>query len=398
MDAYIYDAVRTPRGSIRKNGSLHEIEPIELVKQLFEALQTRNQHLVPAIEDVILGCVTQIRDQGANIAKTAVTYAGLPYSVPAMTITRFCTSGLDAISIAASKVHSASQNVIIAGGVESVSRVPMFSDEGAWFNQVHVSEQTKFLHMGISADLMAQLANVNRRQLDAYAVRSHHLAATAQKENRFHNTVVPVRSKEAVVLSHDELVREDCSLESLATLEPSFAPFLTKQQAATIKSEFPKLSEFQHVHHVGNSPSLADGAALLVIGNEEAQWQLKKQPIAKIIGTMSIAEHPMLLLGGQSAAEKLLEKCGLTIDDMDVIEFYEAYAATAVKAMQDWQVADEKFNPNGGVIATGHALGATGAMMVCSLLDELIHRNGKYGLVTLSGGGGVGTAMIIEKR
>ena len=397
MDAYIYDAVRTPRGSTRKNGSLHEVEPIELVKQLFDALQTRNNNLTPAIEDVILGCVTQIKDQGTNIAKTAVTYAGLPYSIPGMTITRFCTSGLDAISIAATKVHSASQNVIVAGGVESVSRVPMFSDNGAWFNVPHVSEQTKFLHMGISADLMAQLANVNRQQLDAYAVRSHHLAATAQKENRFLHTVVPVHHKEEVVLSHDELVREDSSINTLANFEPSFAPFLTKQQSATIKSEFPALTEFQHVHHVGNSPSLADGAALLVIGNEEAQWQLKKQPIAKIIGTLSIAEHPMLLLGGQSAAEKLLEKYGFTIDDMDVIEFYEAYAATAVKAMQDWNVVEEKFNPNGGVIATGHALGATGAMMVCSLLDELLHRNGKYGLVTLSGGGGVGTAMIIEK-
>jgi acetyl-CoA C-acetyltransferase len=397
MDAYIYDAVRTPRGSIRKNGSLREVEPIELVKQLLEALQKRNHHLTHAIEDVILGCVTQIKDQGANIAKTAVTYAGLPYSVPAMTITRFCTSGLDAISIAASKVHSATQNVIVAGGVESVSRVPMFSDEGAWFNQVHVSEQTKFLHMGISADLMAQLGKIKRQELDAFAVRSHHLAAKAQKENRFHNTVIPVSHQDEVLLTHDELVRDDASLETLAALNPSFAPFLTKQQFATIKSEFPTLSELQHVHHVGNSPSLADGAALLVIGHEEAQWQLKKPPIAKIIGTLSIAEHPMLLLGGQSAAEKLLEKYGFTIDDMDVIEFYEAYAATAVKAMHDWHVPSEKFNPNGGVIATGHALGATGAMMVCSLLDELLHHNGKFGLVTLSGAGGVGTAMIIEK-
>ena len=341
--------------------------------------------------------MTQIKDQGANIAKTAVTYAGLPFSIPGMTITRFCTSGLDAISIAASKVHSTNHNVIVAGGVESVSRVPMFSDEGAWFQQPHVREQTKFLHMGISADLMAQLASVNRQQLDEYAVRSHHLAAKAQKENRFSKTVIPVRNKEEKVLSHDELVRGDASLKTLATLEPSFGPFLTNMQTAMVKSEFPSLSEIQHVHHVGNSPSLADGAALLVVGNEEAQQRLNKQPIAKIIGTFSIAEHPMLLLGGQSAAEKLLKKYEFTIEDMDVIEFYEAYAATAVKAMQDWHVSDGKFNPNGGVIAYGHALGATGAMMVCTLLDELRYRNGKYGLVTLSGGGGVGTAMIIEK-
>ena len=397
MDAYIYDAVRTPRGSIRKNGSLHDVEPIELVKQLFDALQKRNSNITTAIEDVILGCVTQIKEQGANITKTAVSYAGLPYSIPGMTITRFCTSGLDALSIAASKVHSASQGIIVAGGVESVSRVPMFSDKGAWFSQPHVSEQTKFLHMGISADLMAQLGNLDRHQLDAYAVRSHQLAAKAQKENRFRNTLVPVQLKEEVALAHDELIREDASLESLASLESSFAPFLTRKQVATIKSELPHLSTFQHVHHVGNSPSLADGAALLVIGNENAKLQLNQKPIAKIIGTLSVAEHPMLLLGGQSAAEKVLKKYDFTFQDMDVIEFYEAYAATAVKAMQDWDVTTDKFNPNGGVIATGHALGATGAIMVCTLLDELQYRNGKYGLITLSGGGGVGTAMIIER-
>ena len=397
MDAYIYDAVRTPRGSIRKNGSLHDIEPIELVKQLLDALQQRNSHITSAIEDVILGCVTQIQDQGANIAKTAVSYAGLPYTIPGMTITRFCTSGLDAIAIAASKVHSANQDLIVAGGVESVSRVPMFSDKGAWFHQPHISEKTKFLHMGISADLMAQLAGLNRQQLDQYALRSHQLAAKAQHENRYRNTLIPVVLKDEVVLSHDELIREDTSLEILATFEPSFAPFLTRKQITTITTEMPHLSVFQHVHHIGNSPSLADGAALLVIGNENAKQKLTQQPIAKIIGTLSIAEHPMLLLGGQSAAEKVLKKYGFTFQDMDVIEFYEAYAATAVKAMQDWDVEEEKFNPNGGVIATGHALGATGAIMVCSLLDELKHRNGKYGLVTLSGGGGVGTAMIIER-
>ncbi|WP_341322832.1 acetyl-CoA C-acyltransferase [Solibacillus sp. FSL H8-0523] len=397
MDAYIYDAVRTPRGSTRKNGSLHDVEPIELVTILLNALQNRNSTLPNVLEDVILGCVTQIKEQGANVAKTAVTYAGLPYSVPGMTINRFCTSGLDAISIAASKVHSASQQVIVAGGVESVSRVPMFSDEGSWFSQSHVSEQSKFLHMGVSADLMAELGNINRTQLDAYAVRSHQLANKAQQENRFQSSIVPVSLNDETILAHDELIRENTSLETLAALEPSFGPFLAKKHKEMIASELPTLAEFQHVHHVGNSPSLADGAALVVVGNEAATKKLNKPPIAKIIGTLSIAEHPMLLLGGQVAAEKLLKNCHLTFEDMDVIEFYEAYAATAVKAMQDWQVSEETFNPNGGVIATGHALGATGAMMMCSLLDELAYRNGKYGLITLSGGGGVGTAMIIEK-
>lgn len=397
MDAYIYDAVRTPRGSTRKNGSLQEIEPVELVKKLFYALQNRNKALTNAIEDVILGCVTQIKDQGANIAKTAVTYSGLPYSIPGMTINRLCTSGLDAISIAASKVHSTHQQIIVAGGVESVSHVPMFSDEGAWFSQPHVSEQAKFLHMGISADLMAALGKISRQQLDVYAVRSHQLAAKAQKENRFQQSIVPIQLNEENTFSQDELIRNNTSVEALASLEPCFGQFLSTKQQQLITTELPTLTEFQHVHHVGNSPSLADGAALLVIGNELAAKKLNKAPIAKIIGTLSTAEHPMLLLGGQVAAEKLLAHCDFCIDDLDVIEFYEAYAATAVKAMQDWRVAEEKFNPNGGVIATGHALGATGAIMVCSLLDELEHRNGKYGLVALSGGGGVGTAMLIEK-
>lgn len=397
MDAYIYDAVRTPRGSTRKNGSLHDVEPIELVKQLLDALQQRNNHLSPVIEDVILGCVTQVKDQGSNIAKTAALYAGLPYTVPGMTINRFCTSGLDAVAIAASKVHSPSHDVIVAGGVESVSRVPMFGDGGAWFANPKVSVQTKFLHMGISADVMATLAQLDRQQLDAYAVRSHKRAAQAQQDNRFSHTVIPITAKGEILLSQDELVRANSSVEAMQALEPSFAPFLSEQQRKMIQQEFSEVKELNHVHHVGNSPSLADGAALIVVGNAAAQQHLQQSPIAKIIGTLSIADHPMLLLGGQMAAEKLLKKCNLTIEEMDVIEFYEAYAATAVKAMCDWAVDEKKFNPNGGVIATGHALGATGAIMVCSLLDELQHTGGKYGLVTLSGGGGVGTAIILEK-
>lgn len=398
MNVYIYDAVRTPRGSTRKNGSLKEIEPVELVAQLFEALETRNHGLLEQAEDVVLGCVTQIKDQGSNIAKTAALYAGLPYTVPGITVTRLCTSGLDAVAIAANKVQSGSDDLIIAGGVESVSRVPMFADEGAWFSNPHISETTKFIHMGISADLISTIEIQQREDLDAYAVQSHQRASIATRNGVFNESLIPVKNSDgSVLLAQDELIRTEMTVESLAGLEPSFGKFFTPKQREIVQEEFEKLSTIKHLHHVGNSPSLADGASLIVVGSETIQTQLGISPKARIIASTSASDHPMLLIGGQKAAEKLLAKNNFTIDDMDVIEFYEAYASTTLKAMNDWQVDPEKFNPNGGVIAMGHALGATGAMMICTLLDELTRKNGKYGLVVLSGGGGVGTAMIIEK-
>ena len=398
MDAYIYDAVRTPRGSTRKQGALQKVAPIELVRQLFQALEARTNGLLEQADDIVLGCVTQTKDQGANIAKTAALYAGVPYHVPAMTITRLCPSGLDAVAIAASKVHSGSDDIVIAGGVESVSRVPMFADEGAWFADPHVSEVTKFIQMGISADLIATLENQERQQLDAYAVQSHERALRATKDKVFHHSLVPVKdSNGAILLGQDECIRPRTTVESLATLEPSFERFFTSRQREIVHEEFPQLTAIQHVHHVGNSPTLADGASLIVVGSQAMQERLAVQPKARIVGVANASDHPLLLLGGQKAAEKVLAKNNLSIADMDVIEFYEAYASTTVKALNDWEVDAELFNPNGGVIAMGHALGATGAMMLCTLLDELTRKNGKYGLVALSGGAGVGTAMIIEK-
>lgn len=395
MDAYIYDAVRTPRGSIRKNGSLKNLKPAQLFEKLATALDHRNEQIMPHAQDVILGCVTQIKDQGANIAKTSTMYSKLPETLPAMTINRLCTSGLDAVSIAASKVHSGFEDVVLAGGLESVSSVPMFSDAGAWFTDPEISHATKFVHMGISADLMATLEHFSRSELDEYAARSHQLAADQQ--NRFQHTLVPVRDKGTLLLNQDETIRAQTSIETLQHLEPCFEPFLTATQREIIQQQFPMIESITHQHHVGNSPSLADGAGLLVVGNKLAEQKLQTKPLAKIIGTTSVATHPMLLLGGQTAAETLLKKCQLSIDQIDVIEFYEAYAATAVKAKKDWHATDEQFNPNGGVIATGHALGATGAIMLCSLLEELEYKNGRYGLIAMSGGGGVGTAMIIER-
>jgi len=398
MDAYIYDAVRTPRGTTRKNGALQGVAPVELVKQLFTTLEARANGLLEQTEDIVLGCVTQVKGQGSNIAKTAALYAGVPYEVPAMTITRLCPSGLDAVAIAANKVHSGSDDLVIAGGVESVSRIPMFADEGAWFADQRVSELTKFIQMGISADLIATLESQNRQQLDAYAAQSHQRALRATKEGVFQESLVPVKDSDGhVLLAHDECIRPNMTAESLAVLEPSFARFFTPRQREIVQQEFLQLTEIQHVHHVGNSPALSDGASLIVVGSQAVQERLNIQPKAQIVGVANASDHPMLLLGGQKAAEKVLAKNHLSITDMDVIEFYEAYASTTVKAMNDWQIDPANFNPNGGVIAMGHALGATGAMMICTLLDELTRKNGKYGLVALSGGAGVGTAMIIEK-
>lgn len=397
MDVYIYDAVRTPRGSTRKNGSLKEIEPVELVAQLLQALEERTHSLLEQTEDVVLGCVTQIKDQGSNIAKTAALYAGMPYTVPGITVTRLCTSGLDAVAIAANKVRSGSDDLILAGGVESVSRVPMFADEGAWFANPKISDITKFIHMGLSADLIGTIEHHQRAELDGYAVQSHQRAANATRNAVFSNSLIPVKNKDGTtLLAQDELIRPDTTLQSLATLEPSFEKFITAKQRAMVEEEFEGITAIEHLHHVGNSPSLADGASLIAVGSKAVQAKLGISPIARIIDSTNASDHPMLLIGGQKAAEKLLAKHNLTIEDMDVIEFYEAYASTTLKAINDWQVDSEKFNPNGGVLAMGHALGATGAMMVCTLIDELKRKNGKYGLVVLSGGGGVGTAMIIE--
>lgn len=396
MEAYIYEAIRTGRGSIRKNGSLLSVAPVELMRQLFHALEQRTPHITEQLEDIILGCVTQIEAQGTNIAKTAALYAELPDSIPGMTVTRLCTSGLDAIAIAAAKVQSGQASLLAAGGVESVSTVPMFADKGAWFADPIIANKSRFVHMGISADLMASLYNISREEMDLFAANSHKKAAVADANGHSSDAMIPIVNESGeLLLQEDENIRPATTLEQYAALPPVFEQFLTEQQRKLIEEQFPELEAVQFQHTAGNSPTLADGAALLVIGAKQNDPSLT--PRAKIVGALSVASHPMLLLGGQTAAEKLMEKHSLSFDDLDVIEFYEAYSATAVKAQKDWQVSDERFNPNGGVIATGHALGATGAILVVSLIEQLERKNGRYGLVTLSGGGGVGTAMIIER-
>lgn len=398
MEAYIYDTVRTPRGAARKSGSLLEVNPIHYVAQLFHALEVRNELNLAEVNDIVLGCVTQVRDQGANIAKIAALFAGLSHTIPGMTVNRYCASGLDAIIIAAAKVKAGIDELIIAGGVESSSRVPMFSDEASWFTNDEVREKTNFLHMGISADLMVSLFGMNREELDEYAYESHVRADRAYKQGYFDRSLVAVYDQHNErLLEKDELVRPDISMSKLATLLSSFSEKHVKAMKETIQQQFPQLHEIHHLHHAGNSPALADGASLVIIGSKEKGEKLGLTPRARIVASTTESDHPLLLGGGQKAAETVLKKSGLSIADIDLFEFNEAFAATVLKFQRDFQLHRNQLNVNGGVIAMGHALGATGGMLICTLLDELERRNQQRGLVAISGAAGIGTAFIIER-
>ncbi|MFD1929081.1 acetyl-CoA C-acetyltransferase [Sporosarcina siberiensis] len=398
MDAYIYDAIRTPRGSARKSGSLTAIQPIILVSNLLDAFSERHTFDKEVVEDLVLGCVTQVKDQGANIAKIAALYAGWPTSMSGTTVNRFCASGLDATGMAAMKVHSAMEDVVIAGGVESVSRVPMFGDEGAWFADDHVRQKTNFVQMGISADIMATLEGFSREELDEYAVQSQERAAYARENGYFSNAIIPVKNDEGeIVLQHDELIRAESTVALLGKLDPSFERIGLGEAEKKIFEAFPQIEKVTYLHHAGNSPSLADGASLLLIGNEKAENLLGIKPRAKILASANASANPFLLTGGQEAAKKVLLKSGLRVEDIDLFEYNEAFAAAPLKFMKDLKVSRDQLNVNGGAISMGHALGATGGMLVATVLEELERRGQKRGLIAVSGGGGIGTALIIER-
>lgn len=398
MDAYIYDAIRTPRGSARKSGSLTAIQPIKLVSNLLDALSERHTFDKEVVEDLVLGCVTQVKNQGANIAKIAALYAGWPTSMSGTTVNRFCASGLDATGMAAMKVHSAMEDVVIAGGVESVSRVPMFGDEGAWFADDHVRQKTNFVQMGISADIMATLEGFSREELDEYAVQSQERAAYARENGYFSNAIIPVKNDEGeIVLQQDELIRADSTVELLGKLEPSFVRIGLGEAEQKIYEAFPQIEKVTYLHHAGNSPSLADGASLLLIGNKKAENLLGIKPRARILASANASANPFLLTGGQEAAKKVLVKSGLRVGDIDLFEYNEAFAAAPLKFMKDFKISRDQLNVNGGAISMGHALGATGGMLVATMLEELERRGQKRGLIAVSGGGGIGTALIIER-
>lgn len=399
--AFIYDAIRTPRGRGKANGSLHRVKPVTLVTGLLDELQVRHSELDPnAIDDVILGCVSPVGDQGADIAKTAAIAAGLPDTVGGIQINRFCASALEAVNMAAQKVASGWDQLIIAGGVESMSRVPMGSDGGAWAMDPETAYDTYFVPQGISADLIATTEGFSREDVDAYAVEAQRLAADAWSAGHFAKSVIPVKDRNGVViLDHDEHMRPGTTMEDLAKLKPSFAGIgeMGGFDAVALQ-KFHWVEKINHVHTPGNSSGIVDGAAVVLIGNEEVGKKYGMVPRGRVVATaVSGADPTIMLTGPTPATEKVLATAGLEPSDIDVWELNEAFAAVVLKWMKDFDLPRDRVNVNGGAIAMGHPLGATGAMIFGTVLDELERSGGRYGLVTLCIGGGMGVATIIER-
>ena len=399
-EALVFDALRTPRGKGKSNGSLHSTKPVDLVVGLMHEMLSRNVDLDPArVDDVVLGCVTPVGDQGADIAKTAAIKAGLPDTVAGVQLNRFCASGLEAVNVAAQKVASGWEDLVFAGGVESMSRVPMGTDGGAWAMDPETAYDTSFVPQGISADLIATVEGFSREDVDAYAVRSQERAAKARDEGRFDNSVVPVLDiNDQVVLDKDEFIRPGTTVETLAGLKPSFATIgdMGGFDAVALQ-KYHWIEKINHVHTPGNSSGIVDGAALVAIGNEKTGEEMGLKPRARILATaLSGADPTIMLTGPAPASRKALAKAGLTVDDLDLVEINEAFAAVVLRFVKDMGLDMEKVNVNGGAIAMGHPLGATGAMILGTLVDELHRTGGKYGLATLCVGGGMGIATVVE--
>ncbi|MFH7322926.1 acetyl-CoA C-acetyltransferase [Aeromicrobium sp. JJY06] len=401
-EAFIYDAIRTPRGRGKKNGSLHEVKPISLVTGLLDEIKVRNPDLDPnQVDDVVLGVVSPVGDQGADIARTAVLAAGFGQQVAGVQLNRFCASGLESVNQAASRVKSGWEDLIIAGGVESMSRVPMGSDGGAWAMDPKTSLDTGFAPQGIGADLIATIEGYSREDVDTFAAESQARAAKAIANGYFDRSIVPVRDLNGLtVLDHDEFVREGTTVESLSGLKPSFADIgdLGGFDAVALQ-RYVDVDQINHVHHAGNSSGIVDGASLVLIGNENAGARHGLTPRARIVSTAVIGSEPTIMLTGPGpACRKALDKAGLSIEDIDLLEINEAFAAVALKLMRDLDdFPHDRTNVNGGSIAMGHPLGATGAMILGTLVDELERREKRYGLATLCIGGGMGIATIVER-
>ncbi|GAB3990794.1 acetyl-CoA C-acetyltransferase [Nocardioides marmoraquaticus] len=399
-EAFVYDALRTPRGKGKKDGSLHEVKPVDLVVGLLDAVKERNPSLDPErVDDVVLGVVTPVGDQGGDIAKTAALAAGYPETVAGVQLNRFCASGLEAVNQAASRVRGGFEDLILAGGVESMSRVPMASDGGAWAMDPATAFDTDFVPQGIGADLIATVEGWGRDDVDTFAVESNHRAAKAWADGRFERSVVPVRDRNGVVvLAHDEFIKPESTVEGLARLRPSFAGI--GEQAgfdAVALEKYHWIEDIDHVHHAGNSSGIVDGAALVAIGNEQVGSDLGLTPRARIVSAaVSGADPTIMLTGPAPASRKALSRAGLTADDIDLWEINEAFAAVAMRFMRDMGISHEVTNVNGGSIAMGHPLGATGAMILGTLVDELERRDLRRGLATLCVGGGMGIATVVE--
>ncbi|GAA4110398.1 MULTISPECIES: acetyl-CoA C-acetyltransferase [Streptomyces] len=400
-EAYVYDAIRTPRGRGKANGALHGTKPIDLVVGLIHEIQARFPGLDPAaIDDIVLGVVGPVGDQGSDIARIAAIAAGLPDTVAGVQENRFCASGLEAVNMAAMKVRSGWEDLVLAGGVESMSRVPMASDGGAWFADPMTNFDTNFAPQGIGADLIATVEGYSRRDVDEYAELSQERAAEAWKDGRFARSVVPVKDRNGlVVLDHDEHMRPGTTADSLAGLKPSFAGIgeMGGFDAVALQ-KYHWVEEIDHVHHAGNSSGIVDGSALVAIGSKAVGERYGMTPRARIVSAAVSGSEPTIMLTGPApATRKALAKAGLTIDDIDLVEINEAFAAVVLRFVRDMGLSLDKVNVNGGAIAMGHPLGATGAMILGTLVDELERRDLRYGLATLCVGGGMGIATVVER-
>jgi len=400
-EAFIYDAVRTPRGKGKPGGSLHTAKPVDLLSGLIEAIIERNPGIDPnRISDVIAGCVTPVGDQGMDIARTAALNAGLPYTATGLQVNRYCASGLTAVNLGAQKIRSGWDDLVFVGGVESMSRVPMGSDGGALAMDPASNFYNDFIPQGISADIIASLDGLSREDLDAFAARSHERASKAWEEGRFDRTVVPVKDQNGItLLDRDETIRPGTTVEGLSGLKPAFA-MIGDQGGfdAVAQTKYPQLERINHLHHAGNSSGIVDGAALLAIGSEQAGKDFDLTPRARVVSVATSGVEPTIMLTAPAPASRAaLAKAGLKPEDIDIWEINEAFSSVVLRAQRELNIPDEKLNVSGGAIAMGHPLGATGAIITGTAVDELHRTGGRYALITLCVAAGMGVATIIER-
>ena len=397
--AYIYDAIRTPRGKGKKDGSLHEVKPVALAAGLLKELQRRHDLDTQRVDDVVLGCVSPAGEQGGDIAKTVVQFAEWDESVAGVQLDRFCASGLEAVNIAAQKIASGWEDLVVAGGVESMSRVPMGAAGGAWLNDPEINIHDGAVPQGVGADTIATIEGWSREDVDAFAMESQQRAAHAQDNGYFDKSVVPVKDLNGVtILAQDEFIKPNTTMDGLAGLRASFAPMGAMGFDDLMLRKYPHLPAITHVHTPGNSSGIVDGASAVLIGSEQIGKDLGLQPRGRIVATAVLATDPtIMLIGPGPAAKKVLAKAGMTTADIDLFEINEAFASVAMRFMKDLDISHDVTNVNGGAIAMGHPLGATGAMLVSTMLDELERRNKKRALLALCVGGGQGIATIIER-
>lgn len=398
-DVFVLDAIRTPRGRGKAKGSLHEVKPVSLVKGLLESLRERTALDTARVDDLVMGCVTPLGEQGAVIPRTALLTSSWSQSVAGVQVGRFCASGLEAVNLAAMKIASGWEDLVVAGGVESMSRVPMGSDGGAWMEDPATQIAAGYVPQGVGADLIATLDGFTREDVDRYALGSHRKAHEATRSGYFRHSLVPVRDANGItILDHDESIRADASLPVLADLKPAFAAVGNAGFDEVAKLRYPQVEHIHHVHTAGNSSGIVDGAALILLGNERIARELNLRPRARIVAVAVTGSEPTIMLTGPVAAtDKVLAKAGLRIEDIDLIEINEAFASVVLHFQRHYVLPEERINVNGGAIAMGHPLGATGAMLLGTCLDELERREQRYGLITLCVGGGMGIATVVER-